>query len=472
MHRSNRPPSSANSLGRVLPFTVGAVRRFTVAALLVTAAAGCATDGTNTLVVTTPIGPGEHCPYAGLRIEAGLDVDRSATLDAGEVESTVYICNQRVDGRSTAVRTVSVDPGVTCPAGGQRIETGIDDDDDRVLDDTEVDSSAVVCQGTDGADGYTTRVRLVNIPSGIGASACPFGGTRIESGSDVDRDGTLDDAEVDSFQSVCSVQVTNSLFLVESVVENPGANCTNGGTKMTFGLDDDEDGTLDPAELDGTPVYVCNEVILVAGKTSLTVQQAATTAQCTFGGYVYRTGLDDDYNGTLATGEVDSTAIVCNGSNGYRALVEQTLAASNVCSGAGGYRIRSGLDLDYDGVLDAGEVTADNLLCNGASVYGLDGRDSVVLQQSVSYTSYCGGSALAVSSGLDVNYNGYLDSSEIAQTSYLCSGSSGHNALVEVYDTTTSQCYYGTGILIRTGTDYNDSGKLDYSEYTESLVCD
>lgn len=436
--------------------------------------AACSTDGRTTLLETRPEAAGANCTYAGLRVDRGFDDSGNGLLEASEILSTNYVCNQRVDGRSTATRLTSVAAGPDCEAGGQRIETGIDDDDDGVLDDPEVDASALVCEGVDGTDGYTTRVRLVAIASGIGGSACPFGGTRIESGPDLDRDGALDDLEVDSFQSVCAVEVASSLYLVESSVELPGGNCANGGTKMLFGFDDDGDSVLDPAELDGTPVYVCNQVVLVSGKTSLTAQTAASGAQCTYGGYVYRTGLDDDYDGTLDAGEVDSTAVVCNGANGYSALVEQTAAAASACGGAGGYRVRSGLDVDGDWILDAGEVTTDNLLCNGASVYGLDGRDSLIAQTYVNYTAYCGRGALAISSGLDVDYDGYLDLGEISQTTYLCDavdGYDGANALVEVYSDGGS-CYPSKGLWIRTGTDWNGNGVLNSGEYQDSLVCE
>ena len=437
------------------------------------ALSACAEDGRSTLLETRDEPAGSNCPYGGLRVDRGFDDSGDGLLSVSEILSTSYVCNQRVDGRSTATRIVAVGPGASCEAGGQRIETGIDDDDDGVLDDGEVDSTALVCEGVDGTDGYTTRVRLVEIPSGVGGSSCPFGGTRIESGADVDRDGVLDDSEVESFQSVCAVEVASSLYLVDSSVELPGPNCANGGTRMLFGFDDDGDSVLDPAEVDSDPVFVCNEVVLVAGKTSLTVQTTATGAQCTYGGYVYRTGLDDDYDGILDAGEVDSTAVVCNGANGYSALVEQTVASASSCNGAGGYRVRSGLDVDGDWVLDANEITTDNLLCHGASIYGLDGRDSLVAQQHLNYVSYCGRGALAIMSGLDVDYDGYLDSIEIDQTSYLCDpidGYDGANALVVAYSD-GGACYPSKGLIIRSGTDWNYNGYLDSGEYQDSLVC-
>jgi hypothetical protein len=39
--------------------------------------------------------------------------------------------------------------------------------------------------------------------------------------------------------------------------ENPGANCVSGGTRFQFGVDDDSNGTLEAAEVDSTQ-YVCS----------------------------------------------------------------------------------------------------------------------------------------------------------------------------------------------------------------------
>lgn len=432
-------------------------------------------DGRTTLLETHAEPAGANCQYGGLRVDRGFDDSGDGLLSGAEILSTSFVCNQRVDGRSTATRLVSIAAGPTCAAGGYRIEVGIDDDDDGVLDDVEVDQGADLCEGVDGEDGYTTRVRLVAIASGIQGSGCPHGGTRIDSGADTDRDGVLDDSEVESFQSVCAVQVASSLFLTKSVLELPGANCAQGGTKMTFGFDDDADGVLDePAELDGTPVYVCNQQQLVSGKTGLVVQSPATGAQCTYGGYVYTSGLDDDYDGILDPAEIDATGVVCNGIDGLTALVESTPLAASACSGAGGYRIRSGLDDDGDGVLDAGEVTVDQNLCNGAWYQGVDGRDSLLAQGYIANTPYCdgyGGSWIA--HGLDLDADLYLDNSEIEYTTYICdppAGYDGANALVMTYDD-GGYCSPSYGLRIDTGTDYNYNGVLDGNEYTTDYLC-
>ncbi|HJL14062.1 MAG TPA: hypothetical protein RMH99_00330, partial [Sandaracinaceae bacterium LLY-WYZ-13_1] len=49
---------------------------------------------------------------------------------------------------------VSVEPaGDNCAAGGQRIDTGVDDDGDGSLDAEEIDSTAYVCDGEMGEMG-------------------------------------------------------------------------------------------------------------------------------------------------------------------------------------------------------------------------------------------------------------------------------------------------------------------------------
>ncbi len=426
---------------------------------------GCVEMRPASLIATTPEPPGARCPLGGLRVDIGRDLDDDGRLDPREVESTDFVCNQRVEGRSVAVRTAEEGPSSACPAGGVRVESGIDDDDDRTLDDDEVDATAHIC---DGVDGYTSLVRLVAIDPDLGRALCPLGGTRIESGPDLDRDGALGDDEVASFHSVCAVRMNEHLFIVDSAVELPGERCPDGGTRMRFGIDDDGDGALDPEEVDGAPLYLCNEVLLVAGKTSLVATADATAQQCTFGGFVYRFGLDDDYDGVLAQGETDGVRVVCNGDNGYAGLVEQAPFSGGECGPAvHGVRLTSGLDVDRDGVLDTSEVLARETICDGFE--GPPGPAALAVQSTD--TRYCESEGVAITTGTDWDGDGYLDYDEVESTTEVCDGFDGHNALVEVEDA-DYECSPSTGVLIRTGTDWNDSGYLDSGEYDEVVICD
>lgn len=49
------------------------------------------------------------------------------------------------DGLSSVLRTISINPGAECPFGGVRVEYGIDDNGNGVLDDAEVDGDSLLC---------------------------------------------------------------------------------------------------------------------------------------------------------------------------------------------------------------------------------------------------------------------------------------------------------------------------------------
>jgi hypothetical protein len=153
-----------------------------------------------TLLKVTNVGPDDECAAGGTRIDVGTDDDSDGVLDADEIEQYSRVCdgvsgangeqgNDGADGTAGAdgedgmagvdgvdgadgadgidgadglagaegltslMRVTADEPSDTCPAGGSLVETGIDDDRDTVLDDAEIDRSALVCNGQDGADG-------------------------------------------------------------------------------------------------------------------------------------------------------------------------------------------------------------------------------------------------------------------------------------------------------------------------------
>ena len=52
------------------------------------------TAGLNSLIYTSVEYPGENCPYGGLKVETGLDLNCNNVLDTGEVANTSYLCKQ------------------------------------------------------------------------------------------------------------------------------------------------------------------------------------------------------------------------------------------------------------------------------------------------------------------------------------------------------------------------------------------
>jgi cysteine-rich repeat protein len=70
--------------------------------------------GLSSLIRVTPEAAGANCAEGGVRIETGIDDDRSEMLDASEIDDTAYVC----DGATPAVcGDGRVDPGEQCDNG-------------------------------------------------------------------------------------------------------------------------------------------------------------------------------------------------------------------------------------------------------------------------------------------------------------------------------------------------------------------
>jgi hypothetical protein len=198
-----------------------------------------------------------ECPQVGgARIESGIDDNGDGVLQAGEVDRVEFVCNQGTGLRSLVAVTAE-GPGNNCPAGGQRIESGVDADDDDTLDPNEVTSTSFVCNGTDGTDANPTGGNAVRVQEELPGANCANGGLRVQTGPDTNGNGALDDAEVNSTTYTCEGAGTQALAAISD--EPAGANCTNGGIRIDQGPDTNGNGVLDPAE-QGTPQYVCNAI--------------------------------------------------------------------------------------------------------------------------------------------------------------------------------------------------------------------
>jgi hypothetical protein len=237
------------------------------------------------------------------------------------------------NGLNSLVSVVDEAAGTNCATGGERITYGLDDNRNGILDASEVDGSRYVCDGsvgtngTAGANGLNSLVSVVDEPAGAN---CNAGGERISYGLDDDRDGSLDALEIDGTRYICDGAMgasgTNGMngsnSLVSVVDEAAGANCAAGGERITYGLDDDRDGTLETPEIDGTR-YVCDGIDGTDGANGsdgsngldslISVTAETAGANCASGGQRIQAGLDDDDDGTLSAAEVDSTSYVCNG---------------------------------------------------------------------------------------------------------------------------------------------------------------
>lgn len=151
-----------------------------------TACGDDATNGLNTLFTFTNISAGDQCANGGVQVNTGIDTNQNSVLDATEITDTSTVCNGATgagpDGANGADGADGAD-GATGTAGAD----GPD--------------------GIDGTDSYPTlsnqSVLEEDDPN------CPYGGIQIDSGID-DGDpggeagnGFLEDEEIDNTAFVC-----------------------------------------------------------------------------------------------------------------------------------------------------------------------------------------------------------------------------------------------------------------------------
>jgi hypothetical protein len=139
-----------------------------------------------------------------------------------------------VDGLSTLVATSAEPAGANCVAGGSRMDAGRDANRNGTLDEAEVDASLTryVCNGLQGFKGDTGATGAKGDPGEKGADGAP-------GANGVDGLSTL----------------------VLTSAEPAGANCVAGGTRMEGGRDANRNGVLDAGELDVSLTrYVCDGV--------------------------------------------------------------------------------------------------------------------------------------------------------------------------------------------------------------------
>ena len=210
-------------------------------------------DPTRVLTEVTALNIGSiECPGGGQRIDVGVDANADGVLVAAEVTSTTFVCSG-ADGRRVLTRRTVEPAGANCVNGGERIAIGLDDNGNQLLEAAEEDTVTFSCDGAPGAPGLNgAAVRVTPEPAGAN---CAGGGLKVETGPDANGDGVLSDAEVASTSYACNGQVAN--VLTDVTPEPPGTNCTNGGSKLSVGLDTDGDGVLDPGEVTSTS-FICS----------------------------------------------------------------------------------------------------------------------------------------------------------------------------------------------------------------------
>lgn len=117
---------------------------------------------------------------------------------------------------------------------------------------------------TNQNSGGTMSAAVASTPLAIGDPDCSYGGILVQTGIDLNMNGTLDTSEVDNTQKVCNgapgsagSNGTNALITVTA--EPAGSSCAAGGKRIDSGLDANATGILEYSEIVSTG-YICNGV--------------------------------------------------------------------------------------------------------------------------------------------------------------------------------------------------------------------
>jgi hypothetical protein len=227
------------------------------------------------------------------------------------------------------------------------------------------------CSGQDGAPGADGHSMLLRTADELAGGNCASGGLAVAVGLDDDRDGLLDDAEIDATVYVCDGAQGRS---VVPSLELPGTSCPEGGVRLTPDA--------------GPATFVCNGAPGATGAAgeSVTVTAEAGGTNCTYGGQRLQVG-----SGT--------PTFVCNGAPGDVGAAGQSVAMTPEDPGTsctyGGQRLQVG----------SGTPT---FVCNGAP--GADGQDGASVTM------------VPEPAGPNCEFGGVLLQVGAGPGTYLCSG--------------------------------------------------
>ena len=143
-------------------------------------------------------------------IDGGIGTDGSPGVDGTNGTDGDNALNALVNSTLEPV-------GLNCVNGGIRIDVGVDNDANGVLETTEIDQTQYVCDG-----GSSSSTMLTTITSPLESMNCDAGGQVISHGLDngeengIAANGVLESGEIDSTTTVCSKDVTEMVMDINS----------------------------------------------------------------------------------------------------------------------------------------------------------------------------------------------------------------------------------------------------------------
>ena len=103
------------------------------------------------MVTSTSEPAGNNCANGGTRIDVGVDDNADGVLDTTEIDQTQYVCNGGSSNNTMLTSVTSVASNLNCDAGGRVVSYGLDNGDgggtsaNGVLEPGEIDASTTFC---------------------------------------------------------------------------------------------------------------------------------------------------------------------------------------------------------------------------------------------------------------------------------------------------------------------------------------
>lgn len=182
-----------------------------------------------------PLGLGLPAMFLGLLACTGDPGDQGPVGPSGD------------DGHAALASTSTEPPGANCPDGGIKIQVGVDTNDNGTLDASEVTSTSYVCDGGNGNNGNNGHNSLVDTSDEPAGTNCPFGGVKIETGLDANDNGVLDAGEINAAATsyVCNIAPSGALSPSTGINITVRSVSTTAPVTVRFNIKDDRGYPID-----------------------------------------------------------------------------------------------------------------------------------------------------------------------------------------------------------------------------------
>ncbi|EPR69447.1 DUF7151 family protein [Cyclobacterium qasimii] len=185
-------------------------------------------DGNSSLTTVINEPSGANCVNGGIKLNSGLDINGNGNLEENEITSTAYVCDG-INGTAGLIKITNENSGDNCINGGLKIDYGLDSDMDGILNENEVEYTSYTCNGLNGT------LSLINITDEPDGNICAYSGIKIEAGLDQNENKILDKSEVLVTKYVCngSSGVINEEIRLK-IAEGVGSSANTTSTSPTI----------------------------------------------------------------------------------------------------------------------------------------------------------------------------------------------------------------------------------------------